>query len=334
MRHHVAAGIFACITIALAVSHAGAPGQAQESLNYDPADRARAEEMLTQARNAIGGEAMLKGVMSFSASIGLRRIVEYISVKSPKDALRRNKVLKGKISIECQFPDKFRKHVSTSTLSGFKYSFAETVDGDLAWRDPPLQPPTSGRDPRLIDVSDFEKSLAYQAQGARQQLSFYALALLVRAVPGAPLKFSRTGWTQTESGKADVVMADGLTDYHVWLLLDQKTHLLLGFDSSYTAVRRIPVLVETMTLTFRGQYLLAEKARQERAAQSRQPQVSRIQMRFSDHRRVAGVLLPQRLTTAINGKLVEEMLVEKYEINPRLNPKTFEPKPQEKSRAR
>jgi hypothetical protein len=306
-----------------------ATGQAPEVPKYHPDRAARAEELLRQAQDAAGGEA-LRGVTSLTASISLRRVVEYIAVTSPTNAVRRDKNLKGRISIECSFPDKFLKRISTSTLSGYKYSYLEAVNGDRAWRDPPLQAVATSRDRHAIDVSDFERSLAYQAQGARQQLAFYTLALLARVLPGGSLQFNSAGWTEIEGRKADVILAFGLGDYNARLLFDQKSHLLVGFESSFFAVRRLPVTVESFVLSYSDGYRLAEKARQERLAQNRRPQQSSIQIRLSDHRPVAGVLLPHQITTIIDGRLAEELEVTKYRINTRINPNDFAPKPARK----
>jgi hypothetical protein len=294
--------------------------------NYDPARAARAMELLGQARVAAGGEKELQGVTSVSASIRLRRLVRYISVVSPKKVVQKEKTLTGSISIELQLPDRFRKRVATSTLLGNKYSYVEVVNGERVWREPTLQAASSNRDPRLIDVSDFERSLANQARSVREQFSFYAFVWLIRILPDNSLRFNFAGWMKTDSGNADVLTAYDLANNRAWLLLDQKTHLPKGFDSSYSIVRMVPVVVEGFVVTRNDYFRMMEKAREERRAQIKPAQRILFQTRLSDYRRVAGILLPHRMATLIEGKLYEEMEITKIEINRRLNPKDFEPK--------
>jgi hypothetical protein len=326
VRVHLAGNFLAFLLAVLAVSLEHARGQALETGNYDPTRAARAMELLGQARAAAGGEKELQGVTSVSASIRLRRLIRYISVVSPKKVVQKEKTLTGSISIELQLPDKFRKRVTTFTLLGNKYSYVAVVNGERGWREPPLLAASSNRDPRLIDVSDFEKSLANQARSTREQLSFYAFAWLIRMLPDDSLRFNFAGWMKTESGNADVLTAYDLANNRALLLLDQKTHLPNGFDSIYSTVRMVPVVVEGVVVTRNEFIRMMEKAREERRAQLKPAQRTLFQTRLSDYRRVADILLPHRVTTLIEGKLYEEMEITKIEISRRLNPKDFEPK--------
>jgi hypothetical protein len=330
-----APGCFAVFVLAvLAFSSEPVRGQAQETRRYDPAKAARANNLLDQARIAAGGKEELQRVTSLTVSMRARRFVRYISIVSPVSVVQKEKTLKGSLSIELQLPDKFRKRVSSTTLLGRSYSYVEIVNGDRAWREPPLQAPSSNRDPRLIDVNDFERSLVYQAQGARGQLSFYALALLIRAVPGDPLKFNYEGWMKTDSGTADVLSASGPTDSGTLVMLDQKTHLPMEYDSSYSGVRSLPVVIEGLTFNRRDYNRMLQRAVQERKAQTATPRTLIIQRRVSDYRQVSGILFPHRLVTLIDERPVEELVITKITVNRRLIPKEFEPDPRYKGNGR
>jgi hypothetical protein len=172
MRTHVAGIMLACLLAVLVVPAGGALEQAApERDKYDAAKAVRARELIRQARTAAGGEQALQSVTSLSATGQLRRFVKYVYIKSPTRVEEREKVLKGKISIEFLLPDKYRKSVSTSTLLETKYSYTEVMSGGRAWRNPPLQAQSSSKSRHVIDVRDFERSLAYQALNARQQLT-------------------------------------------------------------------------------------------------------------------------------------------------------------------
>lgn len=335
MRARIAGGSMALVLALLIPMPESAREQAREPLRYDPAKAARANELLDQARIAAGGKEELQSVSSLAVSMRVRRFVRYLAVVSPVSTVQKDKILKGSLSVEIQMPDKFRKHVSSTTLLGHRYSYVEVVNGERAWREPPLQAVSSNRDQRLIDVADFERSLAYAAQSARDQLSFYALAWLIRTLPGGPLKFNSEGWMQTDSGKADVLSAFGSADYATLLMLDQKTHLPTEFESSFLAVRGLPVIVEGIALGPRNYYRMRELARQEAKAQAARPkQFIILKRRVSDYRRVSGILIPHLLVTSLDGKPVEELVITDVKVNLRLKPKDFEPNPRYKPAAR
>ncbi len=317
-------GFIALLICATAVK---VPGQ------RDTSQEARADDLMRMARVASGGEDALHRITSLSASVQLVRHMSYVLVSSKKIQDREAR-LKGTIQIEFQTPDRFRKRVSIATLLGYRTKYVEVVNGSRAWRDPPLTAVSSSRKRHVIDVSDFERSLAYQAQGARQQLTFYALALTIKGFPEDSLKFRSEGWVQQENGKAEVISVFGPDDFHAGLLLDQATHLPLSVIQDVVAVRPVPVLVEWAAFGNARQQELIQKARRERAARLKPAQRMRVEYRFTDRRLVDGISFPHRITTLIDGKLVEEMMVSNLRVNPRLNPKDFEPKPANSSRTR
>jgi hypothetical protein len=333
VRVRVVGNTLALILALLIPSPGCVRGQARESPRYDPAKAPRAIDLLEQARIAAGGKEELQRVATLSVSLRVRRFVRYIAV-SPRSVVQKEKTLNGKLSIELQLPDRFRKDVSSTTLLGNHYSYAEVVNGERAWREPALQAQSSNRDPRLVDVSDFERSLAYQARSVRQQLAFYVLAWLIRVLPGEPLKFNYEGWMQADGVRADVISAFGSGDYGTLLMLDQKTHLPTEFDSSFSGVRSLPVVLEGIPMSRRDFNLMVEKARAERKAQITPPRSLIIKTQLSDYRPVSGILFPHRMVTSIDGKPLEELLIRKIDVNQRLKPKDFEPNPRFKPKAR
>lgn len=317
------------LLVALAARVGHVSEQASEQSRNGAARVVHANELIRQARIAVGGEEALRSLTSLSISARLHRFVKYVFVKSPTEVEEREKTLSGRVSIEFLLPDRYRRNVSTSTLIGTKYSYTEIISGGRAWRDPPLLAESSSKDRHAIDVSDFERSLAYQAINARQQLTFYSLAWLLRELPDYPIEFVYEGWLQTKDGKAEAITAHRGDEFQSLLLLNQETHLPLGFISRFIASQAEPVLANR-TFFFSVAYLrgLQQRARRERAAQLAKPsRRSEWQMRLTDHRRVGGLLLPHRLTMMVDGTPVEELVITKYEINRRMNPRDFERKP-------
>ena len=334
MRTRAAIIPFAVISAFLVLAPCCVRGQARKSPRYDPARAARADGLLEQARLAVGGKEELQRVESLTVSLQVRRFIRYIAVMSPTSVTQKDATRNGSLSIELRMPDKFRKHFSGTTLLNNRFSYVEVVNGDRAWREPPLQAQSSNRDPRLVDVSDFERSMAYQAQSAREQLAFFSLAWLIRVLPGDPLRFNYEGWMQKDGGKVEVISAFGSGDDATLLMLDQNTHLPTEFDSSVDGVRSLPVVIEGAAITRRDFNRLMERAAQERKAQRTPPRRIIIQSSLSDYRRISGILIPHRMVTSIDGRPVEELVIRKIVVNQRLRPKDFEPKPQKKPKER
>jgi hypothetical protein len=46
-------------------------------------------------------------------------------------------------------------------------------------------------------------------------------------------------------------------------------------------------------------------------------------MRLDDYRKVDGILLPYRITRAVNGQTNEEWTIRSYKLNPTFKPNTF-----------
>jgi hypothetical protein len=53
------------------------------------------------------------------------------------------------------------------------------------------------------------------------------------------------------------------------------------------------------------------------------PPTSDIQLFFSDHRKVDGLMLPFKVSKSVDGKPTEEWDVEKIKVNPDIKPATF-----------
>jgi hypothetical protein len=290
-------------------------------------ETARALDLIREARQALGGEEALRRMQSLSASGRLRRFVKYVTVKGPDKVEEKEKTLTSKVGFDYVAPDKFRKRVSGSTLNGYGYSYVEVVNGGRAWRNPPLPVASSHRDRRVIDVDDVERSFMRQAQGVRQQLTLYSLGWLLQAIPSLPLELSDAGEFRVEDRVARGVLVEGDEGFRVVLLLDRQTRLPLALAISYIEARREPVIVEVASFNRKYVSDTHARARRERAARSTRPQRREMLLRFEDHRPVAGVLLPHRVTTTLDGIVQEELVISEFEANRPPKPKDFEGEP-------
>ncbi len=288
----------------------------------------RAKALIDRSRLAIGGDDALCRVQSLSVKGKVKRYVKYISVRSPKSVEEKERTLSGSIELDFSFPGKFRRKYTTQVLRGFNYSYTEIVNGSRAWRNPPLRAISSNRDSRVIDVEDFERTTQLQARGARQQITFYSLGLMLQGIPEFPLQYSYLGLLETASGQADVISAQGPESFQTFLLLDPKSNFPLAIAVAYIDTVQPTVLVETPGF-FDRRFMQAtwQRAREERRLRARPMRRNEMQMQFSDYRLVDGIMLPHLIRHVLNGRLIEEVFFDEFKINQNINPKKFEGQP-------
>jgi hypothetical protein len=316
--------------IPVAVESQGPP---QDRIPQDEQGSAtRAKELIRLARAAIGGEEALGRIQTVTASGKYRRLVKYVSVQSPSKVIEKEKALSGKMEFEFALPEKFRRRVAGETLRGFGYSFAQIVNGDQAWRDPPMRPFSPYGDRRVIDVSDVERTEFLQATGARQELTYFSMGWLLHALPSYPLEMKYAGIVQIEAEQAHAILAQGPSGFQFAVLLDLKTYAPVALAISFVENIQQTVIVESAGY-FDRRFMQETyaRARAERRARAKPAQRYEMIIRFSDRRPVEGALLPFRVTTSLNGAVIEEMTMNEFEINREINPKRFAgpPKPKD-----
>lgn len=288
----------------------------------------RAKELLKQARAAAGIESASGGLQTLSFTAKSQRTIKYVSVQSPTKVVEKEKMLSGKIEADCWLPDKFRLRTKGSTLNGFGFSYTNVLNGDQAWREPPMTVRSFGRDSRVIDVGDVERTLLMQTRTAKQQIAFYALGWLLQAPPSLQLVTSYAGLYEQEGRTADVVVADGPDGFRILLMFDQNTHLLASLATGFYDSYRETVLVEAASFDMRFTRATFARAREERRLRTQPPKQHQVLWQFSDYRQMKGVTLPHRATIRFDDRLVEEMTISEFKVNQPGNPKKFDGKPE------
>lgn len=317
-----AAGLFIMAGSVTAALTASAPNNANNV--------ARAKELIRQSREAAGFDAPGGGLQSISFKAKTERFVKYFSVQSPTKVVENDKTLDGKIEAEFLFPDKFRLKTKSDTLTGFDVSYTEILNGDLAWRDPPMRVRSFGADRRVIDVGDVERTLLMQTRTAKQQIAIYTLGWFLQSPSSVPVEVSYNGEIDFEGQKCDAIVVEGQEGFRNVMLLDSKTKLLAGLGMIFFDAIRETVIVEVAALDRRFIRDTHARARQERMARTKPPQRHEVMWRFLDHSNIGGVTLPHRVKITLDGRPVEEMMINEYKVNQPINPKRFEGKPEVK----
>lgn len=294
------------------------------------ASAARAKGLIRQSREAAGFESPAGGVQTLAFKAQTERFIKYFSVQSPTKVVETDKKLSGKIDAEFSMPDKFRLRTKTGTLSGFDVSYTEILNGDLAWRDPPMTVRSFGSDRRVIDVGDVERTMLMQTRTAKQQIALYTLGWLMQTPSSVPVELSYGGVFDVEGQKCDAIVVEGQEGFHNVLLLNQKTRLLTGVAIIFFDSIRETVIPEVTALDRRFIRDTYTRARHERMARTKPPQRHEVLWRFMDHSTIGGVTLPHRVKITLDDRLIEELTINEYKVNQPINPKRFEGKPEVK----
>ncbi len=128
------------------------------------------------------------------------------------------------------------------------------------------------------------------------------LGIILQTPTDFPVQYTYAGGVETADGNADVLDVAGPEGFRAKLYLNSVTHLPVML--SYTGV-------EPVVFLFKKAAQRASKMMVDRPV----PKEALIEVCFSDHRNVDGLMLPYRITKSVNGQLREEVTVESYELN-------------------
>jgi hypothetical protein len=283
------------------------------SLTDDGAKQAQAQELLTQARNALGGDAKLKAVLSLSCSGKFRRI---LGPNAPE--------MDGDFEMEFLLPDKYKRTDNMSMLGGAaQVTMGTGFNGDQLLEEQSNSGGGGGVVMMRRGGGDDEKSKAARLLSVKSDATRTLLLFLLTAPELEQIQFSYAGEAESPDGKADVIEAKGANNFAARLFLDKKTHQPLML--SYRAV--VPKMIVN-TIQAHGhadaesRSKELEKQAQEEIAKA-QKNESDIQVFLTDYRKVDGISLPHKLTRQVNGEVNEEMEVAKFKVNPPLKAERF-----------
>ena len=279
----------------------------------------RAQEVLKQAREALGGEAKLKTIQSLSATAKYRRVIQGADTS-------------GELEVEMLLPDKYIKN-ETMSMMGAEITRVEALSGDKAWADTRsggsgmvvVRNAPPGADPKLAEAA--------LRQRTREEFARILLGWLLTTPTTVPVEFSYVGEAEAPDGRADVIEAKGADNFTARLFFDQKTHrpLMLSY-------RGIPPQAGMRMSTMGGmdhapsqeEIEKMRKEAQEKAAKEAEampkPKDSELQWRFSDYRNVNGISFPHHITKVTDNQVTEEWEMTKFKVNPSLKPEKFEKK--------
>jgi hypothetical protein len=267
----------------------------------------KANQLLGQARTAIGGEK-LRSLASLTATGSYRRIMG-------------EREMSGEIQFDLILPDKMMRTETMNPVPGAEITRIEAINSNNAWS----HQRSSGMGGGMIVMrrpgGESPPGQAMQTNAIRAELTRIAIGWLLSSPSSFPVEFSYAGQAEAPDGNADALDVKGPNGFSARLFLDQETHrpLMLAYKG-----KKPRIMMRAFTGP-RSKEEIDKEIKADEAAAANQPDVE-YQIRFSEHREVDGILLPHRLTRAIDGEVNEEWDISKFKINPSLKAEKFEKK--------
>ena len=255
-----------------------------------------AVQVMSSAREALGGEKKLSAVRTFTATGRTRQV-------------RGNNLVPIEFEINCELPDKFvRKDEipaqdTDPTTRGFNGDTLIQFPAPGAGRGggrpggpPPGAPPPAAAPGRAAGPppgggrgpgGPISPIIAVKQDFARLMLGMFAASF-----PSVPLTFKYAAVGEAPEGKADILDVTGPANLSMRFVVQQDTHL--------------PVMLMWS------------------APAPGQPAPAEQRMYFADYREVDGLKLPFRIRRAVGADTIEETTFDRFRINGKIDPRKFE----------
>jgi hypothetical protein len=277
----------------------------------------RAQEVLKQAREAIGGEEQLQKVQGLHINGQYRRTFG-------------DRQMEGDREISILLPNKY---LVEDAMNAGGHSIAMTntrgLNGDRAWN------ANSGGGGNMIirmggpggQSLSPEQIEAAQRRMYSAEFSRYLLAMILTPPASLAVEYKYAGESDVENAQADVIDVTGPDNFTVRIFFDKQSHLplLLSYRGPKPRV---------MTMTRQGGDAARspediKKAREEaekklQAEAPAQPEQVDFFIRLTDHKKVGGLMLPHKLTFLTENEVSEEFDIKKYQVNPQFKADRFE----------
>ena len=313
---------------------------------------AKADQIIKQARAAIGDESKLKALQSLSATASARQSFG-------------ERQFESEVEVEILMPDKIKRTTTNQFMTN-----TLAINGTDLWNDrvmavggPGGGGPGGGPGGGGGMRGGFgggggggnSPMAAYFQQQQRRELLQLTLGWLLITPSSLSMKYSYVGEAQGPNGKVDVI--DGATSDGIKtrLYIDQQSHRLVGLSYKGKQLFRGPMgrgpggpgagrqeggqrppQANAEGGGGQGQRpQLSEEEREKRRKEAMEafekaPEVD-YRWAFAEYKSVNGINLPHRLTKSEGGTPNEEWEITKFKINPKLSADKFVKKEKEKN---
>ena len=280
------------------------------------ANDARAEEILKQAREAIGGERLQK--------------LEALNINGQYRRVFGDRQMGGEREISIALPNKYlvEDSMNPGGLSTAMINY-RGLNGERAWSGSSggggMVFRMAGPGGQQLSPEQMEASLRriFQAEFMR-----YVLAMTLAAPASMSLEYKYAGESDVDGEPADVLDVTGPDHFSARIFFDKKNHLPLLL--SYRGPKpRIVTMSRPAGGAARSQEDI-KKAREEAEKKIESehspaaPEEVDFFIRLSDHKKVEGLMLPFKFTFLTESEVSEEFEIAKYQVNPQFKADKFE----------
>ena len=279
------------------------------------ADDARAEEILKQARTAVGGDEQLKKIQGLNINGQYRRLFG-------------ERQLGGDREISIELPNKYyiEDSMNPGGLSTALINY-RTLNGEHAWNG------QSGGGGGMVfrmtgpggTQTTPEQMEAMLRRMLQIEMARYLLAVTLTAPESLPLNYKYAGESDVDDAKAEVVDVTGPNKFAARLFFDKNSHLPLLISYRGPKPRIVTMTRQAGASTKPEDVKKArDEAEKKMMAEDSQPEEVDFYIRLTDHKKVGGLLLPFKFTFLTGEEVSEEFEVSKYQINPQFKSDRFE----------
>ena len=284
------------------------------------ADDARAQEILKQARQAIGGEEQLQKIQGLQINGQYRRVLG-------------DRQMGGDREISILLPNKYlvEDAMNAGGLSTAMINY-RGLNGDKAWSGnsgggggmvfrigggpggPGGQPPSPEQMEAML-------RRIYTAEFSR-----YLLAMILTPPPSLAVEYKYAGESDVEDAKADVIDVSGPDNFSIRVFFDQKSHLPLLLSYRGPKPRIVTMTRQAGSAPKADEIKKAQDETEKKmhAEAPAAPEEVDFYIRLTDHKKVGGIMLPHKLTFLTDSEVSEEFEISKYQLNPQFKADHFD----------
>jgi hypothetical protein len=278
-------------------------------------DDARAQQILKQAREAIGGEEQLQKIQGLHINGQYRRMFG-------------DRQMGGDREISILLPNKYLVEDAMNT-GGLSTSMLSTraLNGDKAWSG------NSGGGGMIFRMagpggqqSSPEQMEAMQRRIYSAEFSRYLLAMILTPPPAMTVEYKYVGESDVEDVQADVVDVSAPDNFSVRVFFDKKSHLPLLLSYRGPKPRVMTMMREGGGTRSPEDLRKAREEAEKKMAQEGPPVPEEVDfyIRLTEHKKVGGLTLPHKLTFLTENEVSEEFEISKYQVNPQFKADLFE----------
>lgn len=275
----------------------------------------RAQEVLKQAREAIGGEEQLQKIQGLQINGQYRRVFG-------------ERQMAGDREISISLPGKYLVE-DAMNAGGHSLAMVNTrgLNGERAWSG---SSGGGGMVFRIAGPGGQQASPEQMEAGLRRiytaEFSRYLLATILTAPQSLALEYKYAGESDVEDVQADVIDVTAADNFNVRIFFDKNSHLPLLL--SYRGPKpRVMTMSRPAGGNVKPEDVKKQREEAEKKLQAEAPPVPEeadFYIRLTDHKKVGGLMLPHKLTFLTDNEVSEEFEIVKYQVNPQFKADRFE----------